>query len=475
MIDDSAGASPLDVTDGPIEPTQIGPYRIQRKLGQGGTGVVYEAFDPRIARTVAIKVLPPGEPEFHARLLNEARAVNIVRHRGLVGVSDVGSLEDGSAFLVMDYLDGQTLRAVMASRPPQHTLLRFARQIAATLAATHRHGILHRDLKPDNVMVVDDDEVADGKRAIVFDFGLAKLAAEQQHPSTQQDLTDLRFALGTATYMAPEQAAGQRPLTDRVDVYALGVMLYEMLSGSPPFSARSYALLLDMHRYTAPLPLAKLVPDLSPHLASFILRLLAKHADDRPGMTDVVSALERALQDARSEPDEETADPQEETSSTISAPLGTAAKDTVSAPARGASDAANSKLDPLPTTRNRRRRNTEPLPQRRDSTTLPLARLLSADETLPPVQRTAVTETLQKNGFAAAAQSILAENETVPFARTDVVSEASMDDDAQGDTHPPRLRRQALTSRWAQPYSLQTLVTSGVLLFGLGFLLRACL
>lgn len=131
-------------------PTTLGRFRVIRELGRGGTGTVYEAVDDQLARTVAIKVLPPGEPEFHARLLNEARAVNIIRHRGIVGISDVGRLADGSSYLVMDYLEGETLRSLLRRLPPLIDLLRFTRQIAGALAAAHRKSILHRDLKPDN-------------------------------------------------------------------------------------------------------------------------------------------------------------------------------------------------------------------------------------------------------------------------------------------------------------------------------------
>ncbi|MBL9003589.1 MAG: serine/threonine protein kinase [Myxococcales bacterium] len=456
-------AQPLPLSQPPVDPTQIGPYRVQRKLGQGGIGAVYEAIDARIARTVAIKVLPPDEPEFHARLLNEARAVNLVRHRGIVGVSDVGRLADGSAYLVMDFLDGQTLRAVMGKRPSRAELLRFARQIASALAATHRLAIFHRDLKPDNVMVVSDDEVVGGRRAIVFDFGIAKLTAEQKHPSTQQDLTDLRFALGTATYMAPEQATGERAVSDRVDVYSLGVMLYEMLSGAPPFSARSYALLLDMHRYATPLALTKLAPDTPPRLAALIMRMLAKQPGERPGMEEVGRGLDEVLRDCAE---------------------GAWGVGTLSDQGgRGGEPAAASETpkpsarpsEAPPTARNRRRRNTEPLPQRRDSTTLPLSRLLAVEETLPPTPRPALSAQAPSGNVRSAALAALAESETMPLARMDIQPESEADSETctEADTHPPP-HRGALAARVAFSRSPRDLVLGGGLLFVLGFLLRAC-
>lgn len=281
-----------------MELSRIGPYRIVRKLGEGGMGAVYEAEHEEIARSVAIKVLRPadaGDTEYAARLLNEARAVNIIRHRGVVGISDLGRLPDGSPYIVMEFLDGETLRAAMRRRLPAVTLLRLLRQVASGLAAAHAKGILHRDLKPENVMVVADPEVPGGQRAIVLDFGMAKLGAEQKHPETVAQQTDVRVPVGTAKYMSPEQAALERTITDRADVYALGVMIYELLSGAPPFSASTYALLLDMHRFSAPIPLDRMVPRLDRRLVELVNQMLSKKPAERPSMDEVAMTLERIL------------------------------------------------------------------------------------------------------------------------------------------------------------------------------------
>jgi serine/threonine protein kinase len=281
-----------------MELSRIGPYRIVRKLGEGGMGAVYEAEHEEIARSVAIKVLRPtdaGDTEYAARLLNEARAVNIIRHRGVVGISDLGRLPDGSPYIVMEYLEGETLRAAMRRRLPAVTLLRLARQVASGLAAAHEKGILHRDLKPENVMVVADPEVPGGQRAIVLDFGMAKLGAAQKHPATVEQQTDVRIHVGTAKYMSPEQAALERTLTDRADVYALGVMIYELLSGAPPFAASTYALLLDMHRFSAPIPLDRMAPRLDRRLVELVGQMLAKKPAERPSMDEVAMTLERIL------------------------------------------------------------------------------------------------------------------------------------------------------------------------------------
>lgn len=463
----SSAALPQADAASPV--TEIGPYRVVRKLGQGGSGSVYLAVDPRIARTVAIKLLPPDEPEFHARLINEARAVNIVHHRGIVGVSDVGHLENGSAYLVMDYLDGQTLRAELASRPPLPSLLRFARQIAVALSATHASAIIHRDLKPENVMIVSDDAVPGGKRAIVFDFGIAKLAAEQKHPSTQQDQTDSRMAIGTATYMAPEQATGMGAITDRVDVYALGVMLYELVSGAPPFSAKSYALLLDMHRYSAPVPLAKLAPEAPAALAALIHQMLGKVPSLRPTMAQVVAGLDAILGEAHQA--QPTTPSAAESPATATAPLPRENTD------RRKLRAGHADAQPAP--RPRRVRNTEPLPQRRDSTTLPLARLLASEETLPPLSAAVTPQAAREAVVCGLGSASLQDSETVPIARTDfavapVEDSQGVKNDAETDTKPP-LRRKRPTRGLQISVSVPALTLGAVLIFLWGFLLRAYL
>ena len=469
MSPGSSAAAPQTDADPP--PTEIGPYRVMRKLGQGGTGAVFLAMDPRIARTVAIKLLPPDEPEFHARLLNEARAVNIVRHRGIVGVSDVGRLENGAAYLVMDYLDGRTLRAELGSRPSVPSLLRFARQIAAALAATHKAAIIHRDLKPENVMIVSDDAVPDGKRAIVFDFGIAKLASEQKHPSTQQDQTDSRVAIGTATYMAPEQATGGPAITDRVDVYALGVLLYELLSGAPPFAASSYALLLDMHRYSAPVPLTKLVPEVPVALATLVHQMLGKDPATRPTMAQVMAGLDAILDEAPQAQPMTPSAAEPPAIATATAPLPRESTDRRKLRAGHA--------DPQPSPRPRRVRNTEPLPQRRDSATLPLARLLATEETLPPLSAAPAAATVSQAGTVGQEPASLQDSETVPIARTDfgvqrALAQEGGEDDPEKDTRPPLRRTRPALERQLS-LSVPALAMSAALIFLCGFLLRACL
>lgn len=179
-------------------------------------------------------------------------------------------------------------------------------------------------------MVVRDPEVPGGERAIILDFGIAKLAEEHKHPETVDQHTDARVTVGTATYMSPEQAALERNITDRTDVYALGVVLYELLSGAPPFAAGNYALLLDMHRFSAPVPLERSVPGLSSRLTELVHRMLAKEPPARPGMAAVAAELEEVLRApdgelARGRPMTAGAEPTPPLGRTdpVAAPLGT--------------------------------------------------------------------------------------------------------------------------------------------------------
>lgn len=176
-------------------PASIGAFRVVRRIGEGGSGTVYEAVDDSLARTVAIKRLPAGEPELHARLLNEARAVNLIRHRGIVAVSEVNRCEDGSSYLVMDYLEGETLRSLLQKRPPLPLLLRLAHQIACALAAAHRKAILHRDLKPENDRPI---KVARIWRTCVR-CGRARIESRASGRSAQASLGRGRAATGWRT------------------------------------------------------------------------------------------------------------------------------------------------------------------------------------------------------------------------------------------------------------------------------------
>ncbi|MFO0578923.1 MAG: serine/threonine-protein kinase [Polyangia bacterium] len=214
---------------------QIGPYRVIRKIGAGGMGEVFEARHTTIERRVAIKVLRPTlaqNPELNTRFINEARAVNIVEHPGIVQVFDYGRLPDGTAYIVMEYLHGVTLSGHMGhsvEHLPIEDVLRFSRQIASVLAAAHAKGIIHRDLKPDNVMLIPDPELDDPLRIRLklLDFGVAKLGSSLASGEVGVAATQNSLVVGTPEYMSPEQCRNSGKVTGKADVYSLGVILFE--------------------------------------------------------------------------------------------------------------------------------------------------------------------------------------------------------------------------------------------------------
>ena len=279
---------------------RIGNYRVLRKLGQGGMGAVFEAVHEEIGRRAAIKILLPEfatDQQNILRFFNEARAVNIIQHPGLVGVFESGRLEDGAAYIIMEYLEGELLSARLqkVGRLPSKTALTLGRQIASALAAAHTKRIVHRDLKPDNIMLVPDPETPEGERVKIFDFGIAKLRVDSLGPSRGHGMefrTATGMIMGTPTHMAPEQCRGVSDVTGKADVYALGIILYQSLIGHPPFMAASAGELLSMHLRDQPTPLRKLDKAISEDIADFVHRMLAKEPTDRPEMSEVVAGLE---------------------------------------------------------------------------------------------------------------------------------------------------------------------------------------
>lgn len=268
----------------------IGSYRITRKLGEGGMGAVFAAVNPEIGRTAAIKVLHPQyaqNPQFATRFLNEAKAANAIDHPGVVEIYEFNRLPDGTTFIVMEYLAGESLAKRLLRGPLGHDTLRITRQIASVLAAAHAKNIVHRDLKPDNVIMVKDPEAPGGERAKVLDFGIAKLA-EEQNLKTQAG-----SVLGTPAYMAPEQCKGASGVTDKSDVYALGVLMYEMLSGQIPFQGEGLGDIMIKHMTEEPPPLRQKQPSVAEPVAALVHRMLAKKPEDRPTMQEVIAETER--------------------------------------------------------------------------------------------------------------------------------------------------------------------------------------
>lgn len=279
---------------------QVGSYRITRKLGEGGMGAVYEAVHTQLGRQAAIKVLHPElskDQDTLTRFFNEARAVNIVNHPGLVQIFEFGHTPAGAAYIVMEFLAGESLR----SRLKQHSgglglsSLIIARQLATALSATHEKHIVHRDLKPDNVMLVPDAEMPGGERVKVLDFGIAKLASD---PSQQGNLavrTRTGAVMGTPVYMSPEQCRGNASIDDRTDVYALGVMMFEMIAGHPPFESSGFGELVGMHMFQPPPSLDAIAPKTPPAVVKLVASMLHKTAAERPRMSVVTAELERMI------------------------------------------------------------------------------------------------------------------------------------------------------------------------------------
>jgi eukaryotic-like serine/threonine-protein kinase len=275
-------------------PTRFGPYEIVGPLGAGGMGEVYRARDPRLGREVALKILPPaaaGDPERQRRFAEEARAAGALNHPNILVVYDVG-LESGTPYLVSELVDGRTLRDEMGRGGlPVRRLLDLGAQIADGLAAAHEAGIIHRDMKPENVMVTKDG------RAKILDFGLAKIytpqGASQLGAATQTDTT---LIPGTVPYMSPEQARGGS-IDVRSDQFSLGLTLYEMATGVHPFWRDTSVQTLSAIIGEEPRSLADQNPRLPAPLRWIIERCLSKDPHDRYAATSDLARDLRTLRD----------------------------------------------------------------------------------------------------------------------------------------------------------------------------------
>lgn len=258
---------------------RIGPYEIVSLAGAGGMGEVYRARDSRLDRTVAIKVLPSGigaNAEFRERFEREARAISAISHPNICALYDVGNT-DGIEYLVMEYLEGETLAERLARGPlPTSQIVRFGSQIAEALQKAHRTGIMHRDLKPGNIMIT-----ASGAK--LLDFGLAKFTqpeASLDDVTQRKPLTREGTIVGTFRYMSPEQLEG-KSLDHRTDIFSLGVVLYEMATGQHPFPGDSQASLIAAILSTDPAPIRTIQPAIPPALERIIHTALEKLPDER--------------------------------------------------------------------------------------------------------------------------------------------------------------------------------------------------
>jgi tRNA A-37 threonylcarbamoyl transferase component Bud32 len=278
-----------------------GKFRVDAPLASGGMGRVYRATQLSLEKTVVVKVLHPEllrDASAVKRFWVEARAASRIEHPNAVRVLDFGEAEGGTYFMVMEHLDGRDLARVLAEDHPLPAarVLRIFEQIAGALAEAHAQGIIHRDLKPENIMLVDRHEDRDCVK--VVDFGIAKLRDEQF-----QGITATGMICGTPAYMSPEQVRGA-PLDARSDVYALGVMLYQVLTGRAPFVAETPIGVLTKHLMEAPVPPRALRPDLAidAGLEDVCLRALAKDPAQRPAGVVELRALMRAALERTAHP-----------------------------------------------------------------------------------------------------------------------------------------------------------------------------
>ncbi|HWE28490.1 MAG TPA: serine/threonine-protein kinase, partial [Polyangia bacterium] len=255
-------------------------FEIIERIGEGGTGVVYRAKQLSVDRTIAIKVLGAHvstDPSWVKRFHNEARAASRLDHPNTVRLIDFGQTKEGLLFIAMEYLHGKSLHAEIdrVTRLPPNRVLRIMSQMCASLSEAHNQGIIHRDIKPDNVYLVDMKGAGDYVK--VLDFSVAKLDA----PDAQ--VTRAGVVFGTPQYMSPEQGRGI-PLDARSDIYAVGIVAYEMLTGKPPFDAKVPTEVVMMHLRDKPAPLV----GLPPQLMDIVMRALEKDPNKRQQSADAL-------------------------------------------------------------------------------------------------------------------------------------------------------------------------------------------
>ena len=288
-----------------IGETLDGRYFILRKLGEGGMGVVYAARHAVIERPLAIKVLKRDairDPSTTLRFVQEARAASRIGHPNIVDVTDFGTTPDGMTYSVMEFVDGPTLAGVIradAPMPPERSI-QIALQIARALGAAHDKGIIHRDLKPENVFLTARDGRPDFVK--IVDFGIAKVLPISGADPNAPKLTRAGSVFGTPEYMAPEQAAGRGDIDGRVDIYALGTILYEMTCGRVPHKSNSLVRTIAMQMLDPITPLSQAVPDLAvaPALERVVMKALAKKREERYAtMADLAADLNGVLTDLR--------------------------------------------------------------------------------------------------------------------------------------------------------------------------------
>jgi serine/threonine-protein kinase len=290
-VPDPVVSSSNDELRAHVERALSATYELEREIGRGGMGIVYRARDKRLKRPVAIKILPPElayRSEIRSRFLREAETSAQLSHPNIVPIYSVDE-QDNLVFFVMACVDGDNLAKVLHDRGPLPVKesRRMLMEVADALAYAHGRNVIHRDIKPDNILIDQDDG-----RAVVTDFGIARAVIE----GADSRLTATGMALGTPAYMSPEQAAGDRDIDGRSDLYSLGVVAYQMLSGELPFQASSTPAMLVKHLSERPVPVEQRRPDLPPDLSRLVMRMLEKEPGSRfSSASDLVQALESGV------------------------------------------------------------------------------------------------------------------------------------------------------------------------------------
>jgi len=285
--------------------TKLGPYEIQSSLGAGGMGEVYRARDTRLDRTVAIKILPAhlsSDPGARQRFEREARTISSLNHPHICQLYDIGA-QDGASFLVMEFLEGETLAERLHKGPLQlEQCLKIAIELSEGLEKAHRSGVIHRDLKPANIFLTQDGH------AKLLDFGLAKATAQPKGYDPEEtraneddvNLTSPGSAVGTVAYMSPEQARGEA-LTERSDLFSLGIVIYEMVSGQRPFVGSTTAVIFDSILNRQPEPLFQVTPNLPIAFGDMLARLMSKSSRERyQSAREVIETLQEIQREGQS-------------------------------------------------------------------------------------------------------------------------------------------------------------------------------
>jgi tRNA A-37 threonylcarbamoyl transferase component Bud32 len=298
-------------SDALVGHTLVDRYKLTRKIGEGGMGSVYEATHVLLSKPVAVKVLRDkylDRPEVAKRLVQEARLASSIRHENIVDITDSGATEDGRTFVVMEHLDGQSLAELIKrdGALPESRVLDIARQAASALGAAHERGIVHRDVKPENIFLVDRGGHDFVK---VLDFGISKTIKRGVDEESLK-LTHTGVVMGTPLYMSPEQARGDEDLDQRIDIWALGVILYETLTAEVPFRATNYLGVISQVLNQEVTPPRKLRPEMriSEAMERVVGKAMARDRNDRyPTMAALIADLDRVASGGEVEPPRATA------------------------------------------------------------------------------------------------------------------------------------------------------------------------